>query len=315
MITFTPPTPTGVGAQHSAFPGMIRRPEGVIELVWRQGTDHSASRDGKIMRAVSRDGGQTYGEVTHLRLPTSSVELRDPGVNYARGAYHMTTFTASATLAARAAYNIREWGDVVRVDPSLPYAAITSPTVELPDGRLGTAFYGRQSGETIDTAFMAWTVDQGLHWTTNRIANGIGAGRAYNEPYLVRDGADIHVFFRSGTSAIGVRSSPDSGATWAPVREVLTQATGRPTTFRTTDGVLIMVYRRLPTRAAAIAFSTDHAATWQDAGVLMEPPAGSPNGMTYAAMVETAPGSVQLVFGMEVSNTSSVLHRSRLTIT
>ncbi|HWM04535.1 MAG TPA: sialidase family protein [Actinophytocola sp.] len=310
-----PAQPIGVGTNHSAFPGMVRRPEGVIELVWRQGTDHFQSRDGRIMRAVSRNNGTSYAEVTHLRVAASGTELRDPSISYARGAHHMTMFTASASAPARAGYAIREWGDAVRVDPGLPYAAMCSPVVELPDGRLGAPFYGRQAGESIDTAWMGWSVDHGKTWTTNRIANSIGAGVAHNEPWLVVDGTQTHFFYRWGqTDGIGLRTTPDSGATWGGPRKILNQASGRPTTLRTGGGVLVMVYRKLPTRAAAIAYSTDHTATWQDGGVLMEPPASSPNGMTYAAMAETAPGVVHVVFGMEHSATSSVLYGAGLTV-
>lgn len=308
MEITTPVHTLGIGAEHSAFPSIARISHDMLTVVWRQGSDHATSRDGQVRRAISRDNGQTWGEETHLRTGSAGIDLRDPTVSYARGAFHTTLFTGSATAPARAAYDIRELGDAVRIDPMLPYAAITSPVVELPDGRLGTAFYGRKPGELIDTAWMAWTSDHGLTWSSNRIANGIAAGRAYNEPYLVRDGSDIHVFFRSGTTAIGMRSSPDSGVTWGPVRDILTNATGRPSAFGTSGGVLVMVYRSLPSKAAQVAYSADRGATWQQGPTLMVPPAGSPNGMTYAALAETAPGEVLVVFGMENSLTSSVLY-------
>jgi hypothetical protein len=309
----TPAHLIGVGAAHSAFPSLVRRPEGTLELVWRQGTNHATSRDGTIRRTVSRDGGLTYVEATHLR--SGGADYRDPSISYARGAYHLTWFTGTNVAPALGAWDQREWGVAVRIDPSLPYAATCAPVVELPDTRLGAVFYGRKAGEAVDTAWMAWTNNHGATWTSNRIANGIGAGRAYSEPWLVRDGADIHVFFRSGVQdAIGVRSSHDSGTTWDPVREILANASGRPTTLRTAAGALVMVYRKLPTRGAAIAYSLDHGATWQNGGVLLEPPAGSPNGMTYAALVETEPDLVQVVFGMEATVTSSVLYGATLTM-
>lgn len=313
-LAITPPQPLAVGTNHSAFPGLTRDAEGTLELVWRQGTDHAATRDGQLRRAVSRDDGATYAESTHLRIPPP--DLRDPSISYARGAQHLTWFTGTSTNPGTGAFDQREWGPAVRIDPNLPVAAITSPVVDLPDNRLGTVFYGRQAGEAVDTSFMAWTVNHGLSWTTNRILNGIGANHAYNEPYLVRDDADIHVFFRSGTTAIGMRTSTDSGRTgsWGPVRDVLTNATGRPTALRTAEGVLLLVYRRLPTRAAAVAVSTDHGATWQDGPVLLEPPADSPNGMTYAAMAQIGPSAVHVVFGMEATATESDLYGTVVTL-
>lgn len=314
MEITTPAHELGVGSQHSAFPSVVRLDEKTLMMAWRQGSNHATNRDGTIRRAMSRNNGVSWGEETHLREAAGGIDLRDPSISYARGALHMTMFTGSSTAPARAAYDLREWGDVKRIDPMYGYAAITSPTVELPNGMLGTAFYGRQMGESIDTSFMAWTVDHGLTWTTNRIANGISSGHAYNEPFLVRDGSDIHVFFRSGTTAIGMRSSPDSGATWGPVREILTNATGRPSTFCTSGGVLVMVYRSLPSKAAQVAYSSDHGATWLQGATLMVPPAGSPNGMTYAAMFEPDPGQVGVVFGMENTLTSSVLYGATIGI-
>lgn len=313
-ITFTTPVPLAVGTSHSAFPGLARIDDTTLMLVWRQGTDHSSTRDGQIRRAYSHDNGLTYGESTHLQI--SPPDKRDPSFSKARGAYHLTWFTGTTTNPGAGAFDQREWGPSVRIDPGLPVAAITSPVVELPDGRLGTVFYGRQVGDPVDTSFMAWTQDHGLHWTTNRILNGIGWSHAYNEPYLVRDGSDIHVFFRSGSTAIGMRTSTDSGKpnSWGAVHDILTNATGRPSTFLTDEGVLVMVYRKLPTRAVAVAISADHGVTWQDGPVLMEPPAGSPNGMTYAAMVQLSPGVVHAVFGMEKTLTESDLWSTNITI-
>lgn len=309
-VTITqPPALLGVGAQHSAFPGMAITPAGV-ELVWRQGSDHYAKRDGRIMHAVSRDNGQTFGDVTVLR---QGGDYRDP--NLSADGQHLTWFTGNASAPAKGAFTQQQgWAPTARIE-ALPYAAISSPIVTLPDGRLGTVFYGRAAGETIDTSWMAWSSDGGLHWTTNRIANGIGAKVAYNEPWLVRDGSMVHAFFRSGSNAIAMRSSADSGKSqWGPVRTILSNATGRPTVYATTGGVLVMVYRKLPTKAAQIAYSTDHGTTWRDGGVLMAPPSGSPNGMTYAAMVETSPGEVLVVFGMEATTTSSTLYSARLSL-
>lgn len=46
----------------------------------------------------------------------------------------------------------------------------------------------------------------------------------------------------------------------------------------------------------------------------MAAPPSTPNGMTYASMVETAPGDVLVVLAMEASITSSILYAARLSI-
>jgi hypothetical protein len=310
VATFTEPQPIGVGEKHSAFPSMAQTEEG-LELVWRQGTDHYAKRDGRIMRAVSHDQGVSWGDVSTIR---SGGDYRDPSLS-ADGT-HLTWFTGSTASPALGAWTQTEgWAPTAKLSGTLPYAATTAPAIHLPNGELGAVFYGRQTGETIDTNWMAWSKDDGLHWTTNRITNLIGSGTATNEPYAVVDGSTVHVFYRCGTNAIGMRSTTASGhGGWDTPRKILANATGRPTTIATQDGTLLMVYRHLPDKAAWIATSSDHGATWLDGGLLMAPPAGSPNGMTYASMVETTPGEVLVVFGMESTTTSSVLYSARLSI-
>lgn len=290
-------------ADHSAFPGLARMPDGSLHLVYRWGSDHYLLRDGDLMRAVSTDGGTTYHDVTVLR---TGADFRDPSISYASGAAHLTMFTGTATAPAQGAYTVREWGLYSRID-TLPYAAITAPIVTLPNGQLGAAFYGRQAGELIDTSWMGWSSDSGRTWSRNRVANSIGAGVPHNEPWLVVDGTLTHFFYRYGSTGIAMRTSTNSGSSgsWDAPRQILTNATGRPTVLRTSTGTLVMVYRALPSKDAALAYSTDHGATWQSGGTVLAAPAGSPNGMTYAAMAETTPGTVHLVVGMEeTANTS-----------
>jgi hypothetical protein len=300
MMLSAPMQPLTVGQdQHSAFPGLVGPlpGSGELQLVWREGTNHVDERDGDLLRAVSRDGGLTYGETTVLR---SGADFRDPSISFVNGALAMTMFTGTHTQPAQGAWAVREWGLYSRID-TLPYAAITAPLVTLPDGRLGAAFYGRKAGELIDTAWMGWSSDDGRTWVTNRIANSIGAGIAHNEPWLVVDGSQIHFFYRWGSAdGIGMRTSPDSGVTWGPPRKILNNASGRPTVLRTSAGTLLMVYRSLPSKDAVLAYSDDHGVTWQSGGTVLAAPAGSPLGMTYAAMAEIEEGGVvHLVVGME----------------
>lgn len=291
------PQPLNVGQQqHSAFPALAQLPDGTVHLAWRRGSDHFSHRDGVIERAVSIDGGHTFGPVALLR---ADEEDRDPSLSVVNGVLYMTWFTASAAAPARGAFAMREWGATYRME-GLPYAAVTAPVVRLPSGQVGGVFYGRQVGENIDTVWMAWANDGGP-WTSNRVANAIGASVNYNEPYLVVDGAAIHVFFRDGANGIAMRSSTNSGATgsWGDPRRILNDATGRPTTIRTIAGTLVMVYRQASTGAARIAYSTDHGTTWLDGGVLLASVGGI--GMTYAAMFELAgsPGVIRGVVGRE----------------
>jgi len=311
MQLTAPLQPLGVGTGHSAFPGLAKRPDGSIKLVWRQGSDHYIARDGALVEATSTNGGSTYTGVSTFR--SGGTDYRDPSVSFIDGHEYITWFTGSNPAPAQGAFVSRDGGNPVRID-GLPYAAIAAPVVKLPDGRLGTAFYGRKAGEVTDTAWMAWSSDLGQTWTTNRIFNSTSIGLAHNEPWLVVDDTGaLHMFARWGQAdGIGVRSSMDSGVTWGPARKILSDATGRPTTIQSTNGQLVMVYRALPSKAAQLAYSNDRGQTWSVGPVLLTSPAGSPNGMTYAAMVTTQPGTVRLVVGMENADGSSVLYGSTL---
>lgn len=298
------------GSQHAAFPGLAPTPSG-LTLVWRQGSDHYLKRDGAILSATGDQDGRTFSPPTTVLA--GGTDYRDPSVSYIAGHQYLTFFTGSAALEAQGAFVSRDGGAAVRID-TLPYAAISAPVVALPDGRLGVAFYGRKAGETLVTAWMGWSSDLGRTWSTNRIIN---SGVATPEPYLVVDGGTVHMFARWGSSAIAVRDSADSGRTFpAGPRVIVTDCTGRPGTIRTQDGTLIMICRGPLSQGkhAVVVYSLDHAATWTAGPIIMTAPAGSPNGMTYAAMAETLPGVVYTVVGMEQADGTSALYSTRLAV-
>jgi len=295
-----------VGQLHAAFPGMWPTPSGGLELVYRQGTDHVTARDGSILSVTLDSTGRNPS--SPATLLSGGTDYRDPSVSYIDGHRYLTYFTGSAANAAQGAMVSRDGGPAVRIDPTYPFAAISAPVVKLPDGRLGTAYYARQPGEALYKAYMAWSSDLGQTWTSNRILNP--ATDATPEPYLVVDGASVHLLARWGDTSIAIRTL--GGATWADPRIARTNATGRPTTYRTSSGLLVMVYRSLPTKAASLAYSADHGLTWYNSTQIMAAPAGSANGMTYAAVSEVLPGVIRLVVGMEQADGTSALYSTTL---
>lgn len=316
------PTPTGVvmtsaptflaGAGHAAFPGMARMVDGTMKLVWREGSDHYVARDGAILSTTLDDVGRN--PTPPVTVLAGGADYRDPSVALFGGREYLTYFTGSAANPAEGAFVSVDRGPDVRVDGGAPYAAISAPVVRLPDGRLGAAWYGKQVGETLDKAYMSWSSDGGQTWTTNRILNpGVGTP----EPWLVVDGAKILFFARWGTTGIAVRTSMDSGATWDAPRLIsqTVQMSGRPTVHLTQSGVQIMVYRAVPSKSAHLAYSLDHGVTWTVGVPIMTAPAGSPDGMTYAAMADTdLPGVARLVLGMEQADGSSLLYGTYLAV-
>lgn len=302
-----PMQPLAVGTWgHSAFPGMAKLHDGSLRLVFREGSDHEAHHDGRIIIAESHDLGATWGNPQVLR---AGGDWRDPFISSVDGAEFLTWFGANAANPALGAGVVRMWGYDRRIDPATnPIGAISAPVVKLPDGRLGAPFYGRKPGEALDTAWMGWSSDGGWSWSSNRIVNFLGGNTATPEPYLVVNGSTVHMLYRWGVAdGIGIRSSPDSGVTWSPPQKILSNASGRPTTIATSSGVLVVVYRELPSKSAVMAYSTDNGVSWVKAGVVLAAPPGSPLGMTYATMVETSPGRIRLIVGMEQADGSSDL--------
>lgn len=296
-----PPFPLNVGQDgHNAFPGLARLADGTLWLTWRHGTHHVTGRDGVIMQAFSTDSGMTWHDV---HVGAGGADHRDPSpfVDPVTGQAHLTWFTGSDQNPALGAFTEAGGGPTVRrIDPGLPYAAMCAPLVRLPDQRLGAAFYGRQAGEAIDTAFMAWSSDNGNSWSSNRVVNAIGAGVHYNEPVLLVDAPGTTYFFHRAGMADGIamRTSPDSGRSWTgPTRRILDHASGRPSVGLVDDQTIVMVYRALPSCDARIAYSADRGATWRDGGVLM--PSRGGLGCVYAAMVPTAARQLTGVVAME----------------
>lgn len=283
------------GWGHSAFPSMARLYDGSLRLVFREGSDHYQSRDGRIIIAESHDDGATFVNPQTVRV---NPDYRDPSIANIDGIEYLTWFGANASTPAMGAGVMRAWNAESRRIDGLAQAAISAPVVKLPDGRIAAAFYGKKPEETLWTAWMGWSSDNGWSWTTNRIINEQGAGLSTAEPYLVVNGSWIHMLVRWGDSGIGIRSSPDSGVSWQPSRKILDNATGRPTVVATA-GYLVMVYREASTGSAAMAFSVDNGTSWQLAGTVLPAPAGGM--MTYAAMVPARdnPRAIRMVVGME----------------
>lgn len=317
LVMTSPPAQIAAPDPHSAFPGAALAPDGTLVVVFRGGTSHT-SGDGRVRRVESRDRGQTWSTATTVPVPVSpGQDLRDPYIAYLRDAAgqvheYLTYFVATATNAAAGAYVIVDGGTPVRIDPNLPYAAVSGPVVRMPDGRLATAFYGRQGGETVDTAWVAVSANQGASWTSNRVLNAIGAGIPTPEPWLVVDGATVHLFARWGTYQIAQRSTQNSAASWDTARVTIVGCTGRPSATVTAAGTVVMVCRDARGGSwggAQTAYSLDHTAHWA-----WGPRLGGVAGqvMTYAAPVEVLSGVVAVPFAIEESTGTSGLYRAFL---
>jgi hypothetical protein len=281
-------------------------------MVWRQGASRT-SYDGRLYTAVGNPASGKWSPPSLVQVDVGpDGDVRDPHLSTIGGDVWLTYFvsdpnhTPTGARVARSTDGGATFGLSVRIDPNLPFAAISSPIVKV-GGKLMTGFYGRQTGETVNTAFAAWSTDNGQSWSSNRIANGLTAKPPipYSEPWIVTDGTTAVYLFRDGEwNAIAMRSTPDGGATWSQVRNsVITNATGNSASVWPRDGRIYTVYRHTVTHTAMLASSTDGGRTFNVERELM--PASSKMsqfGMTYGHPVELDAGHIWCPLGMERSD-------------
>jgi hypothetical protein len=305
--------PLGVDAAYSAFPSVCRFTSGQLRLVWRQGTDHVNARDGDIYTATSVDDGRTWSAAA--LAVSDTVDLRDPCVSTDGSTTWLTYFKGTASLAAAGCF-IRSstddgvsWSGETRVD-SHPYAAMCAPVIQV-GANLLTAFYGKSSlSDTFDSCWLATSTDGGATWSHLLVANGPGAGRHYQEPWLITRGSEVWMLFRYGTnSAIGASVSTDGGATWSAPTQLFDDATGRPSSVWLGTGTMAVVARQISTKQAIVRSRDVGTSTtaWLPPRPTMVQPSSGPIGMMYAHPLEI-PGGVICPVGIETSGTVSRIH-------
>lgn len=301
------------GTGHSAFPSVVVRRDGVLVMVWRQGTDHVDSRDGVIKKATSSDGGRTWSAATTAINSVVGTDLRDPCISISRDglALYMTYFKGTTSLAAAGVYFSKStdggttWSTEVRVEAQ-PYSASSGPCVELDNGTLVVPWYGRAGAETLDSVWTSKSTNGGTSWVETRILNGQTLGVNLQEPWISMNGQNGVMAYRYNTNAsIGVSTTSDNTANWSGAVAKFA-GSGRPTIWYANGDTIACVYRQIPTDSAAMRISRDNGANWYQEKWLEKK--WSPNtslGMTYAGVDKLSNGSTILVMGQENTSTSS----------
>jgi hypothetical protein len=304
--------PIGVDSAYAAFPSVCRFDSGQLRLVWRQGSDHVTARDGNIHTSTSTDNGLTW--TAAAIAVDDTVDLRDPCISTAGGTTFLTYFKGTASLAAAGCFLRKStddgasWGAEIRID-NLPYAAMCAPVIQV-GTHLLTAFYARNTGDTLDSCWLATSSDNGDTWTRQLVANGPAAGRHYQEPWLVAKGAEVWMFFRYGTAqAIGASVSMDSGVTWSAPTELFSDATGRPAAVWLSTGTKAVVARRISDKQAVVRSHNGGTpqTAWLPARPTMIQPSSGAIGMQYAHPLEI-PGGVICPVGIESATNASRIH-------
>lgn len=306
----------GLDSNHSAFPSAVTLIDGTILMVYRQGTDHVAARDGIIRMSRSFDQGRTWSAVTTILTGSpAGTDLRDPCVSLSRDGtkIYLTYFKGTAALGAAGVFfrvstdGGTTWDAEIRVDTPLPYAASSAPVVELNTGTLVIPYYGRSGAETFDSIWVAKSVNQGATWVSTRILNGQTATTNYQEPYIAMKGTVGAMGYRSGgASNVGISTTTDNTANWSGASITFT-GTGRPALFYVNDASLVCVYRRLSNGDAVTRTSQTNGAIWLPER-LLDPAQSASGWMTYSGGDKVGPTAYFCVVGQEVSLTNSRIY-------
>jgi hypothetical protein len=307
----------GEDANHSAFPSAVTLLDGTIMVVWRQGTDHAATRDGIIRKSYTTDQGRTWsGTATVASGSPAGTDLRDPCVSLSMDGttIYLSYFKGTAALAAAGVFfrssidNGATWSAEVRVDNALPYAASSAPVVQLNNGTLVMTYYGRSGAETRDSVWTSKSTDGGVTWGTHtRIRNGTTDTQDYQEPYIAMRGTIGLMAYRVGTAgSIGVSSTSDNTANWSGVTTTFV-GTGRPTVINVNPVRWAILYRRLSGGDAVMRSSqvANGSSWWPER--LVDPARSAAGWMTYAGGDKVGPNAYFCVMAQETSTTSSKL--------
>lgn len=304
----------GQDSAHAAFPSVVQLNNGSLVMVYRQGTDHSASRDGVIKITTSTDQGRTWSApTTALTGSPAGTDLRDPCVSLSRSGtkIYLTYFKGTSVLAAAGVFfrvstdSGATWGTEVRVD-NLPYAASSAPAIELDTGTIVVPYYGRLGAESWDSCWTNKSTDAGISFPSGnqvRIMNGTTATLHFQEPYVALKGQTAVMAFRYGQSAsIGISSSTDNTVNWSAGASKFL-GSGRPTVFWVTNESLVCVYRAT-NGDAVYRTSKDIGANWYPERLLDQKPS-SAGWMTYAGADLLSGGAWFCVLSQETSSTLS----------
>lgn len=317
------PQPMGIGvdASYSAFPGVVYFPDtGQMRMVWRQGTDHVTARDGVIRTSVSSDLGRTWGTASTTLSDGTAPDLRDPSISVTTDLVTtiLTYFKGSSGNSMQGAF-VRlstdrgaTWGSETRIDTQTA-AAISAPVVHLANGTLLATYYGKASGDTFDSCWIATSTNGGTSWNTPvRVANGQTASTNYQEPWAVAAGATVRIFYRHGSTSIGMLESTNSGGSWTSPTAVISSATGRPSAAWMSSGTIVLQYRRTSDAACCLRTSKTGAVnTWFPETLMFT---GTTSlAMLYCAPVEVAYGSVYCPSAKELSGSSARISSIYLT--
>lgn len=320
--TVRPPHAFGLDTAHASAPSVVLGKNGTLYMVYRQGTDHFTSRDGVFMMSKSVDLGRSWSAPVQILTLQPTFDLQGQGISESRDGtkLYLSYFKATAALGAAGVFfrtsldGGTSWSAETRIDSTLPYAATTDVIIELDNGDLVMAYYGRSGAETFDSCWIARSTNGGTSWSSTRIANGQTASLHFDEPVIARRGTTGLITYRyGGIQSIGTMQSTDNLVTWSAGVERF-PGTGKAHSFWIDSTTVACIFRRISNGDAVIRYSRDMGATWSPTRLV--DPVYYPSGwMLYSASTEITPGVHFVAFAQERGDAGASPGTSRIYFT
>lgn len=288
-------------------------------VAYRKATTHATSKGDIVMKTGD---GTTWSALSTI-YSDATYDARDPGITKLSDGSLICSFLlgVAATQAPivqgvnviKSVDNGATWGAPINIgDGFTNHSACCSPVIELGDGTLLLAFYGKNTGETNRSVHLMKSTDAGETWASEvTIANGHVDGKDYSEPnLLLLSGGNILCLIRTGAATIFKTVSTDSGDTWAAA--ALTFAgTGAPHVIQITGGDLVCCYRSAAAGAkTAVRTSADSGANWSAEFIY---DATSYVSMMYSTPIENTGGDIAIAYAFEISGESHVSFKTLTT--
>ena len=298
---------------YQAFTDICRLTNGELFCVFYGGYGHvslpraDCPKGGRICMVRSKDEGRTWSQPRVLF--DGPYDDRDPHIAQMRdGSVVCSFFTyrpqqGGKTLCDTCLVTSRDGGETWETEPRVvaPDWPSSAPVRELPDGTRILGVY-TEEGNTAYGGIIRST-DAGKTWCAP-IPIGKGSGvRLDAETDFVRlkDGA-LFAALRGDRVNMHFATSPDTGLTWSPVRDIGFPA-HCPHFIRVSTGEILLTHR-LP--QTSLHISRDDGKTWQG------PYQIDTTGGAYPSTIELKDGSVLVVYYEEGAGSAIRARRFKL---
>lgn len=268
---------------HNAFPWVTAGKDGRLYAVMREASNENNSL-GKIALSISSDGGATWSAKQYIAVPANygNWDLRDPGIcctltgrlivsfwEFNSTVNEPTCFVVTATIYSDD--NGATWSAPQIHGDGVAFSGSAGAALQHTNGTLILPQYGGVMGDTVYTAFVRRSTDDGTTWGPPIFIGGHNTG--YNEMTIVEtNNSHTLAFIRIDVlntfptiQHIYLATSLDQGQTWTtPQALPWTGVPCRPAAAVSPATDLILLWYRDASEHQMYRYSVDEGVTWSN---------------------------------------------------